>query len=180
MPAPWVNVVLLFQVRGPQWEGWGRDASVASQLAQRAQRRSIFIGGSGWSGPRSSVSQAGLGRIFNQEFRVWKVNIILVAVLVYDLTEAVNVLDAFAAASDSCSCCWTAVMSDKKYVWYVLSCLLKQLYTHPTCHHPTQCCGFLNSFFCWWCYSLAIEHKSHWRHDSLTHIHQYRARSECH
>ena len=105
MPAPWVYVVLLFQVRGPQREGWGRDASVASQLAQRAQRRSIFIGGSGWSGPRSSVSQAGLGRIFNQEFRVWKVNIILVAVLVYDLTEAVNVLDAFAAASDSCSCC---------------------------------------------------------------------------
>ena len=38
----------------------------------------------------------------------------------------------------------------------------------------------VKSFFCYWCYSLAIEHWSHWRHDCLTPIHQYWVRSECH
>ena len=39
---------------------------------------------------------------------------------------------------------------------------------------------FLHWFFCYWCYSLAIEHWSHWRHYWLTPIHQYWVRSECH
>ena len=34
--------------------------------------------------------------------------------------------------------------------------------------------------FCSCCYSLAAEYWSHWRHDCLTPIHQYWARSEFH
>ena len=38
---------------------------------------------------------------------------------------------------------------------------------------PFFCC-------CCWCYNLAIEHLSPWRHDCLTPVHQYWVRSEYH